>query len=138
MMTMVTNFRIVQMAVKNYLANWRKSGGSMTTRATGRALWLCAVVFLCSMAIAPKAYAVGSASSAVFTEAKKAVDTATCGVRPVVLGLIGLAVLGLAASVMFGRFNWTWLFTILGASAMIVLVAEIIKLISGYTLTCSS
>ena len=103
-----------------------------------RTLWLCALVFLCSVAIAPKAYAVGSASSAVFTEAKKAVDTATCGVRPVVLGLIGLAVLGLAASVMFGRFNWTWLFTILGASAMIVLVTEIIKLISGYTLTCSS
>ena len=103
-----------------------------------RTLWLCALVFLCSVAIAPKAYAVGSASSAVFTEAKKAVDTATCGVRPVVLGLIGLAVLGLAASVMIGRFNWTWLFTILGASAMIVLVTEIIKLISGYTLTCSS
>ena len=104
-----------------------------------RTLWLCALVWLCSVAIAPKAYAVGSASSAVFTEAKKAVDTATCGVRPVVLGLIGLAVLGLAASVMFGRFNWTWLFTILGASAMIVLVTEIIKLISGYTMsvTCS-
>lgn len=103
-----------------------------------RTLWLCTVMFLCSVAIAPKAYAVESASSKVFTEAKNAVDTATCGVRPVVLGLIGLAVLGLAASVMFGRFNWTWLFTILGASAMIVLVTEIIKLISGYTLTCSS
>lgn len=120
--------------LKTRVGSWRKTNQAFAVCATGRALWLCAVVFLCSVAIAPKAYAVGSASSPVFAEAKKAVDTATCGVRPVVLGLIGLAVLGLAASVMFGRFNWTWLFTILGASAMIVLVKEIIKLISGYNI----
>lgn len=113
-----------------WLSGWR----GMQAMAV-RTLWLCTVVFLCSVAIAPKAYAVGSASSAVFTEAKRAVDTATCGVRPVVLGLIGLAVLGLAASVMFGRFNWTWLFTILGASALIVLVKEVVKLLSGYDIS---
>jgi chromate transport protein ChrA len=124
--------------LKTRVGSWRKTSQAFAVRATGRALWLCAVVFLCSAVIAPKAYAVGSASSAVFTEAKKAVNTATCGVQPVVLGLIGLAVLGLAASVMFGRFNWTWLFTILGASAMIVLVKEIIKLISGYDISCGS
>jgi hypothetical protein len=124
--------------LKTRVGSWRKTSQAFAVCAAGRALWLCAVVFLCSVAIAPKAYAVGSASSPVFAEAKKAVNTATCGVQPVVLGLIGLAVLGLAASVMFGRFNWTWLFTILGASAMIVLVKEIIKLISGYDISCGS
>lgn len=115
---------------KHWLGCWR--GGKTFAM---RALWLCTVLFLCSMAVAPKAYAVKAASDAVFTEAQKAVDTATCGVRPVVLGLIGLAVLGLAASVMFGRFNWTWLFTILGASALIVLVKEVVKLLSGYDIS---
>jgi len=101
---------------------------------TLRALWLGTVLFMCSVAVAPQAYALGS--DAVFTETENAVKTATCGVQPVVLGLIGLAVLGLAAAVMFGRFNWTWLFTILGASALIVLFKEIVKLLSGYDITC--
>lgn len=114
-----------------WLSGWRRVQAMAV-----RALWLCTVVFLCGVAVAPKAYALGS--DAVFTEAESAVKTATCGVRPVVLGLIGLAVLGLAASVMFGRFNWTWLFTIIGASAMIVLVSEIVKLLSGYDIACGS
>jgi hypothetical protein len=105
-----------------------------TTPAVRSLLWLIPVVLLWMLVCdIPSVWA---QAPAAFGEAETAAKNAFCKGRPVVVAMISIAVLGLAATIMFGKINWGWVFTIVGASALIVLADKIINWLTGYSLTC--
>jgi hypothetical protein len=81
------------------------------------------------------AFAPPASSDQVFTQAKNATDAAFCWIRPVILAMLGTALLALAAATLFGRFRWFWLFCFVAAAAVVVLAEKIVTWLTGTPLT---
>jgi TrbC/VIRB2 pilin len=94
------------------------------------AMCVAVLMSLSSLAVVQPAYASGS--TAVFTEAEGALKSGYSNTRSVIIGLAGLALLGLGASALFGRFSWSWFLTIVGACGLIVLSDKLIIWLTGY------
>lgn len=76
---------------------------------------------------------IGAGDGKVFDEISGAMCTAYDNLKTIIYAMAGLAAIAIGVGCMFGKFDWNWMFVIIGGIVIIVLVGEGIQFLVDET-----